>query len=305
MGVGCARPHPNLKRMRQEAMSTHKLGSITEQQPGEATIDRLVRSANIEAIPLKGAQAEVAALPTATTITITCSPKFGLQRTLEHAEAAARSGHRVVPHLAARQVESREALNGFLDRTRRAGITDLYVIGGDADDPAGPFSDAGDLLDRIVTTGRRPERLGVACYPEGHPKIGDAALLAALRRKQQHADYMVSQLCFDPAALIGWLRDVRGRGVTLPLRIGLAAPLKMSKLIELSLRIGVGSSVRFLSKQHGMVGNLVLGRHYEPERLLYAIGDELADPLLNIEGLHVFSFNQIAATSRWQQRATR
>ena len=44
------------------------------------------------------------------------------------------------------------------------------------------------------------QRIGVGCYPEGHPNIADDALVDALQRKQPYADYMVSQLCFDAAA---------------------------------------------------------------------------------------------------------
>jgi methylenetetrahydrofolate reductase (NADPH) len=276
--------------------------STLEQYTRSVIVEDLVRTANIEVIPLKGAEAAVADLPETTTVTITCSPKFGLERTLDHVEAAIRSGHRVVPHLAARQVESEARLVAILDRLNAVGVADLYVIGGDADEPAGPYPDAEALLAAIVATGRRPEHVGVGCYPEGHPKIDDKSLLAALQRKQQYADYMVSQLCFDPETLVAWLRRVRSIGVNLPLRIGLAAPLRTTKLIELSLRIGVGTSVRFLSKQHGMVGNLMFGRAYKPEALLDEIGDELADPELGVEGLHLFSFNQVAATAEWQRR---
>ena len=276
--------------------------SLSETKPIEHVVRDLVGSANIEVIPLKGAQDAVAAVPAETTVTITCSPKFGLERTLEHSEAAVRSGHRVVPHLAARQVDCSATLDSFLERIKRAGITQLYVIGGDAEEPAGPYSDADQLLRAIAESEHRPERIGVGCYPEGHPKIADSALLDALLKKQEYADYMVSQLCFDPAAIGDWLEATRAQGVTLPLRIGLAAPLKISKLIELSLRIGVGSSVRFLSKQHGMVGNLVLGRSYQPEDLLYALAGEIADTSAAIEGLHLFSFNQVPATVDWQRR---
>jgi methylenetetrahydrofolate reductase (NADPH) len=276
--------------------------SLTERESAEAVVQRLVRTANIEIIPLKGSEEAAATVPRETTVTITCSPKFGLDRTLDHAEAAVRSGHRVVPHLAARQVDSEATLNAFLKRIADAGITELYVIGGDADEPAGPYFDAERLLDAIAESEYRPTRIGVGCYPEGHPKISDEALLEALLHKQKHADYMVSQLCFESGAIARWLRATRDQGVTLPLRIGLAAPLKMSKLIELSIRIGVGQSLRFLTKQHGMVGNLVLGRAYQPETLLYDLADDAADPALAIEGLHIFSFNQVAAAIEWQQR---
>jgi methylenetetrahydrofolate reductase (NADPH) len=49
---------------------------------------------------------------------------------------------------------------------------------------------------------------------------------------------MVSQLCFDHEAISSWLQRVRGEGITLPLHLGLAAPMQLRKLAELSLKIG-------------------------------------------------------------------
>jgi len=85
-------------------------------------------------------------------------------------------------------------------------------------------------------------------------------------------------------------------------RVGVAAPLQTRKLIELSLKIGVGSSVKFLTKQHGFVGNLLLGRSYTPETLISQIIGEAGYNELGIEGLHLFSFNQIDATVEWQRQ---
>jgi methylenetetrahydrofolate reductase (NADPH) len=85
-------------------------------------------------------------------------------------------------------------------------------------------------------------------------------------------------------------------------RVGVAAPLQTRKLIELSLKIGVGSSVKFLTKQHGFVGNLLLGRSYTPEPLIAQIANETGFDELGIEGLHLFSFNQIDASVEWQRR---
>jgi methylenetetrahydrofolate reductase (NADPH) len=146
--------------------------------------------------------------------------------------------------------------------------------------------------------------IGVACYPEGHPKIADEQLAEALRRKQPHADYMVSQLCFDPEVLVNWLRGARTAGITLPLHIGLAAPLKTRKLVELSLRIGVGSSLRYLTKQHGIIGNLMVGGSYQPEKFLLGLGESLLAEELAIASVHLFSFNQLDATTGWQRRVT-
>ena len=66
-------------------------------------------------------------------------------------------------------------------------------------------------------------------------------------------------------------------------------------------KIGVGSSVKFLTKQHGFVGNLLLGRSYKPETLISQVVNDPGFVELGIEGLHLFSFNQIDATVEWQR----
>jgi methylenetetrahydrofolate reductase (NADPH) len=265
-------------------------------------VGALIGSASLEVIPLKGAESKVRSAPPGTTVTITCSPRFGLERTLEHVAAAIASGYRVVPHLAARMIEDGQALRRFVSQVVDLGVDDLYVIGGDADEPLGGFDAAEQVLHALQDFDHGLRRIGVACYPEGHPKISDSALLEALLAKQVHADYMVSQLCFDSAALVRWLDEVRGRGVRLPLRIGLAAPIRTAKLVELSVKIGVGRSLRYLTKQHGMVGGLLLGRSYAPEKLLLDMGARLGSPDLAVEGLHVFTFNQVDVTVAWQRR---
>lgn len=265
-------------------------------------VAELIGSASLEIIPLKGADSKVTAAAPGSTVTITCSPKFGLERTLEHTAAAVARGYRVVPHLAARMVEDVRALRRFTERITDLGVDDLYVIGGDAAEPAGRFDSAGQVLDALADFDHGLRRLGVGCYPEGHPKIPDDVLLKALADKQVHTDYMVSQLCFDSAALLRWVDEVRALGVTLPLRVGLAGPIKTTRLVELSLKIGVGQSLRYLTKQHGMVGGLLLGRSYAPETLLLDMGERLATGDLGIEGLHIFTFNQVEVTADWQRR---
>jgi methylenetetrahydrofolate reductase (NADH) len=271
-------------------------------QSAVTTVEELVTEANIEVIPLRGADEKALAIPSASTITITCSPKFGLERTLDHVIRARESGHRVVPHLAARMVEDEAQLQRFLGALSSVGVDDLYVVGGDGADPVGKYSEAFHILEAIQELDHDLQRIGVGCYPEGHPNIADEALVDALQRKQPYADYMVSQLCFDAVAFTGWLRTVRDAGITLPVRIGVAAPLQTRKLIELSLKIGVGSSVKFLTKQHGFVGNLLLGRSYTPETLISQIVNQPGFGELGIEGLHLFSFNQIDASVEWQRR---
>jgi methylenetetrahydrofolate reductase (NADPH) len=264
----------------------------------------LAGTADIEIVPLRAAAETLADVPPSTTVTVTCSPKWGLGRTLEVTELAAQAGYQVVPHVAARQVADERELRSIVDRLATAGVRDVYIVGGDAAVPAGGFASAAELLDVLSTVDHPFANLGVACYPEGHPKIPDAELLDALHLKQKHATYMVSQLCFDSELLLGWLRRTRQEGISLPLRVGVAAPLDTRKLVELSLRIGVGSSLRYLTKQHGFLGSLLRGGSYRPERLLddFARAPDLDE--LGIEKVHLYSFNQIAATVEWQQQVS-
>lgn len=266
-------------------------------------VQNLIRSANIEVIPLRGVDDKLGVIPGNTSVTVTCSPKFGLERTLALTERLVARGYRVVPHLAARQVTDERELRQIIARLDALNVRDLYVIGGDAPEPVGSYDNAAALLRDLAEIEHNIVNIGVACYPDGHPAISEDVLFDALLEKQPYATYMVSQLCFDVETLLAWLHDVRARGVSLPLHMGLAAPMNSRKLLDLSMRIGVGSSIRFLSKQHGFLRNLLFGAAYRPQRLLQSIGDQLADEVLNIDRLHLFSFNQVEATVDWQRQA--
>jgi methylenetetrahydrofolate reductase (NADPH) len=281
-------------------MTAHAARETAGESALGAAVRALVSGADIELIPLKNVDDKLRAVPRGTTVTVTCSAKLGLARTLDCAVRAAEAGFYVVPHLAARQLTDEAELRGFVARMADAGMTELYLMGGDAPQ-AGPFDCSLQVLQALQHMDHGLRRIGVACYPEGHPKISDAALADALTAKQPYAAYMVSQLCFSPDVLVAWLRRVRKAGVTLPLHLGLAAPMQIRKLLELSPQLGVGSSVRYLSKQHGLIGSVLKGGAYRPESLLLSMGGALASPELGVEQLHLFSFNQVEATVQWQR----
>ena len=133
---------------------------------------------------MKGIEQKVATLPYGSTITVTASPNQGLDRTLDVSAVLAARGFKVVPHLAARMVTGRGHLERLVQRADSAGIREVFVVGGDADPPAGDYADAGDLLEEMARLSHPFARIGIGGYPEGHPLIGDEQLLEALRRKQ-------------------------------------------------------------------------------------------------------------------------
>ena len=125
-------------------------------------------------------------------------------------------------------------------------------------------------------------------------------LLRHLLEKQPFATYLVSQMCFDPVAMVNWLRNIRQAGVTLPAWLGLPGVVALPKLLSLSLRIGVGQSVRVLRKQKGLVRRLMAGGTYQPGALFGELAPHLDDPVLNIPGFHLFSFNHVKETESWR-----
>ncbi len=244
--------------------------------------------------------AEVAAVAPVR-LTVTCSPRLGLDATIDAAVAHASVGCEAIPHLAARAVRDRAHLDAVLERMRAAGVGEAFVIGGDGAAPQGPYASAGELLASLADHPLRPARIGIAAYPEGHPHIAPDSLAAALAEKAPIADYMVTQMCFHAGALTGWLRDTRAAGTTLPAVIGIPGVVERRKLLEVSARVGVGESLRFLRKQHGALA-LLTGRSSQlAQRLLDDLAPAIADPALGIDGLHLYTFNRLVATCAWER----
>jgi len=266
----------------------------------------MVDQAYLEIIPTSTILDRVVHLPQHSYVAITCSPAHGVEPTLELAEKLRALPEerqlKLVPHIAARMVRDRGHLQEILARLDALRVESIFVPGGDAPEPVGDYDCALELLRDMAEIGHSIEDVGIAAHPEGHPLVDDAELMRLLQAKQPYATYLVTQMCFDPDALIGWLRRVRDAGVTLPAWIGLPGVAEIPRLLSLSLRIGVGQSVRVLKKQKGLLRRMVTSKPYQPDDLLASIQRHLGDPGLNIPGFHLFSFNDVERTERWRQQ---
>jgi methylenetetrahydrofolate reductase (NADH) len=251
-----------------------------------------------ELMPFAKGEAQAAELPEPVRLTVTTSPKHGVDHTLDVSERLRALGHGVTVHLAARMVRDRAHLESVLERASAAGIDDLFVVGGDAPEPHGPYREASDVLTVLAEHPLRPARLGVGAYPEGHPLIEERVLDEALARKNELADYMATQLCFDAQVLLRWLEGVRERGVTLPLYAGVPGPIERRKLLDVSVKVGVGASLRFLRKQQGILSLLRRPGH-EADALRDELAPLVGDRELGLAGLHLFTFNELVATYAW------
>lgn len=267
-------------------------------------VGRLLAGARFEIVPTDGVEVELRHLSPGTTVTVTCSPRKGIDRTLEVAEHAQGLGFRAVPHVAARLVRGRTHLRAILRWTRDAGVRELFVVGGDAAEPVGPYASAGALLRDMAELDHGLEAVGIAAYPERHPSIDDEELLRALLEKQPFAHHMVTQICFDPRTLVRWLDEVRARGVSLPVYVGVPGAVRRRRLLEISLRVGIGDSVRYLTKHGGIVARLLRGGSYRPDGFLAGLAPLVAGRQ-DVLGLHLNTFNQVEATERWRREALR
>ncbi|MGP4019848.1 methylenetetrahydrofolate reductase [Saccharopolyspora sp. 5N708] len=267
----------------------------------DANVEQLRQSllnARFEVLPLRGVEVEAELLPPGTTVTVTSSPTKGTEATLDVAAGLLGRGLHVVPHLAARLIADTAHLTALLDRVEGLGLSEVFVVAGDSPEPLGEFPDALALLRAMDELGRKPMRVGITGYPERHAFISDASTIRAMTEKARYADYIVSQICYDPLAVASWVKDVRTRGLLLPIYIGVPGVVDVHRLLRISLKIGLGESMRFLRKQHGVVSKLL--SRYTPEELFDELAPYLIDPARGIAGWHFFTFNEIAKTVQWR-----
>jgi methylenetetrahydrofolate reductase (NADH) len=241
-------------------------------------------------------------VPPGTMVYVTAVPN---QSAAEQAQAAARlrrAGLEPVAHIAARRLASLDQLQDLLKALREeADMRRLLVIGGDVDS-SGPLPDALSVIRHGNLRGLGFEEIGIGGYPEPHPRIAPGRLEAALDEKialavaQGLRVHIVSQFSFSPERILSWLGQLRGCGITWPVRVGLVGPTSVPALLRFARRCGVNASLRGLVS--GTATSLI--GHVGPGRIIDALS--AADDLGDI-ALHYFSFGGTVETARYACQA--
>jgi methylenetetrahydrofolate reductase (NADH) len=275
-----------------------------DKQKANQMLAAALRNPRVEVIPLDGAEeAVLESIPKDIRIPVTASPVKGIEATLDLTERLAGHGFKVAPHLSARLIRDEVHLREILDQLREAGVRDAFVIAGDAEEPAGKFEGAAQLLRAMAATGHHFEEVGISGYPESHPIISDETTIQAMYDKAPYATYIVSQICFDADVISSWARWVKRRGVALPIYVGMPGPVSRQKLMRISARIGLGESARFLKKNRSRMLRMFLPGGYNPDRLIKALKPSLVDPDTNVVGFHMYTFNELRKTEEWRRAA--
>ena len=271
-----------------------------------AAIIRLARGASIETSTRNLAEIDgyAAWLAPGSDVFATWLPGTPYHHLVSAAKRLRQAGLNPVPHIAARRLANREAAREFLALLRdEAQVTRALVIAGDSRVPVGPFDSSVALLETGLLEAHGIRSIGFSGYPEGHPRIADATLDAARERKLAYAAangidaFLVTQFCFDPGAIAGWVERLRARGTTAPVRVGVAGIATIRMLLGYARRCGIGSSIRALGTEPISLPRLLTQQG--PEKVLHRVAASAAGA--TVAGLHCFPFGGFAPTARWLQ----
>ena len=276
---------------------------VSDRSPPEAIAD-FTRGFSIEATrPSADDVATLAAIaPTGTQVYLSAVWTRPPREVVDAAALLRRAGLEPVPHLAVRSFASAAALDELLAQLAAdAGVRHVLVIAGDSDKPAGAFRSAIEVIDSGVLRRHGIVEIGIAGYPDGHPRVAQHDLDRALADKVDAAEAMgltvhvVTQFCFDAPAIVTWIKRLRAFGIEHPVRVGLAGPTSLSTLLRYAKRCGVRASAQGLARQAGLLRQLFAMS--TPDALVRTLA-ERRDELGEIAP-HFFSFGGLAGTARW------
>ena len=144
--------------------------------------------------------------------------------------------------------------------------------------------------------------IGVGGHPEGHPNMTEQQCWDVLESKVRAiesrgmAPLVVTQFGFDPDAFLTWLKQLRMRGLDVPVRIGVPGPASIKALLRLSARSGVGASASVRKKYGISLTNLIGSAG--PDKLVDAFAKGLSGEHGRVR-LHFYPFGGMVKTVEW------
>lgn len=238
-----------------------------------------------------------------TRVYVSAVPTRPAQDAIEAAASLRAAGFEPVPHLAVRNFATARELDDFLARVGEAGVRRMLVIAGDRDQPSGDFRSSIEVIDGGALQRHGIVEIGIAGYPDGHPRISEQDLERSLAEKIHVAEttgmavHIVTQFCFDAPTILKWIGRLRDFGVEHPVRIGLPGPTNLATLLRYARRCGVRASAQGLARQAGLVRQLFAMS--TPDLLVRAIAEARAHKHLGEIAPHFFSFGGLAQAARW------
>ena len=248
-----------------------------------------------------------ALLPAGSCVYVPSLPGLPLARTLEAIAAIRAAGLDPVPHVSARRILNRDEFREFLAKaSKEHGVHRVLLLGGDEPKPKGPFVDSLQILEEGLLAECRVREIGIAGYPEGHPRIPLNALEKALQRKLELAKkqsigvYLVTQFSFAPQRVVDYCATLARMHPDLPIYVGIAGPTDPAALLRYAQRCGVSTSLRALRTLGTGIAQLVTNT--DPRDQLVAVARyTLKREQSNVVGVHIYSFGGGVRTATWMR----
>lgn len=166
-----------------------------------------------------------------TQIAVTFLPGEEIQQRVEAAVLVRELGFEPIVHLSARRILSEAELDKYLgDITSKAGVTRVFIIAGDPPEAEGPYSDSLQIIETGLLEKHGIKVVGLGGHPEGHPNVSKPDLWVWMENKiaavRAHGmtPLVVTQFAFDADAIVAWVKEMRGRGIDVPVRLGVPGP---------------------------------------------------------------------------------
>jgi methylenetetrahydrofolate reductase (NADPH) len=293
--------------MTTQVLAAPVLAKSAQSSPQQCIAAFMARASFEATRPLRSdIEALRAVIAPTTPIYISAVPTHPLAAQVDVAASLAAAGFEPVPHIAARRFASGAELDRHLGRlSDDAGVKRVLVIGGDLAAPAGPFFAAIEVIESGLLQSRGIVEVGIAGYPDGHPRLGATELDRALAAKVEAAAetglavHIVTQFGFSAPAILNWIVRLRDQGIDLPVRIGLAGPATLSGLLRYARICGVTASAQGLMRQTGLAKQLF--GMVTPDLVLRPLAAAMAEQ--TCVAPHIFSFGGLAAAARWAAAA--
>jgi len=277
--------------------------NITDAAAGAA---ELLREPSLEMTgkDVPGLVEAASAIVPGTRVNVTFLGNEDLPMRVAASKAVLERGFVPVPHISARRIGSEGELEEFLAALEReASVANVFAVAGDPAEPMGPYEDALALIRSGLFERHGVKHVSISGYPEGHPEISDELLWRALEDKTAalaeggFAGTILTQFGFNVDAVLAWLEQVRDRGITTPVRIGVPGPAGIKRLLNYAKRFGVASSAGIVQKYGFSLTNL-LGTA-GPDRFISELASRLDPAVHGRVQLHFYTFGGLHATADW------
>ncbi len=260
-------------------------------------------SLEVTARDIDALRAVAPGMPPATPVAITFLPGEDPAARIAAAVAVRALGFEPMPHFSARRIVSEDAFEDYLHAVvSQAGVRRCFIVAGDPPEPQGPYADTAALIATGAFERVGIRAIGIGGHPEGHPVMSRQQCWEVLHAKVNEierrgmAALIVTQFGFDPDAVLGWLAELRVRGIDVPVRIGIPGPAGIKTLLRYAARCGVGASASVLSK-YGISLTRLIGTA-GPDRLVDAFSSRLNERHGKVR-LHFYPFGGLAQTLYW------